>query len=187
MRKNILVTYRSVSGFTKAYADMIGQELACPVLPFQDMTKEQLAACDLLIYGGRVHAGTLDGLKQVKKCVSQNPHVQLIVFASGATPNSSEQQIAEMWKQNFSFDELKNIPHMYMQSGLRYDALPFFDKLMLKVLGAMLKKKKQKSTAQQQMETAIRTSFHTPYDISSKDYILPLLQVVQSYENKEDE
>ena len=98
-----------------------------------------------------------------------------LVFVTGATPNTEEQVIKDFWKQNLTDDELQKIPHFYMQSGLCYEKMSFADKLMMKGLRAMLKKKKDKSQEEQMMERMIAGS----YDISSEEYVRPLISYLK--------
>ncbi len=171
MQTNILVTYKSVTGFTAQYAGWIAQELDCTVMDLKDVSAKTMSAYDTIIFGGRFHAGFVDGLKKAKKLFDASTAAKLIVFATGATLQTAEDMIAETWKNNFTSDELRDIPHFYMQSGLRYETMPFGDRLMLKVFAAMLKRKQDKSEYEQAMEAALGRS----YDFSSKEYIKPLL------------
>ncbi len=61
-----------------------------------------------------------------------------------------------------------------MQSGLCYEKMPFGDKLMMKVFASMVKRKKEKS----EYETAMAQALGSSYDLSSKEYIKPLVSYV---------
>lgn len=176
MKKKNLVTYKSVTGFTKEYAEMIAQEVDCTLMDFKKVTAETMSNYDTVIFGGRMHAGVVDGLKSAKELYGKSKASQFIVYTTGATPNEAKEIIDEMWGNNFSPTELINIPHFYMQSGLRYEKMSFSDKLMMKVFYVIMKKKKDKTEDEKQMENAIANS----YDISSKVYIAPLIDALKS-------
>lgn len=174
MNKQILVTYKSVTGFTKQYAQWIAKELDCEVMDLKEVSAKTMSEYDTIIFGGRFHAGFVDGLKKAKELFEESNAHRLIVFATGATPNTAADMIEEAWKNNFTPDELERIPHFYMQSGLRYEKMPFGDKLMMKVFAAMVKRKKEKSEYEKAMEQALCSS----YDLSSREYIKPLVSYV---------
>ena len=66
MKQPILVTYRSVTGFTQQYAQWIAEALGGTCRPLADLSKDDMAAYGTVIFGGRFHAGSVDGLKQAK-------------------------------------------------------------------------------------------------------------------------
>lgn len=174
--RKIIVVYKSVTGFTKEYAEMIAHELDCAMMDLKSATAVKLSDYDTVIFGGRMHAGTVDGLKNAKKLFQQSRAVQFIVYATGAMPNSEAQDtINEMWSGNFTPDELNEIPHFYMQGGLRYEKMPFGDKILMKAFAAVMSRKKDKTEADRQFVNAISGS----YDISSKEYIKPLVAILK--------
>lgn len=170
----ILVVYRSVTGFTRQYAQWISDELGCDAVPLNEAKSRDMTPYETVIFGGRFHAGRVDGLKEAKDLFGG--HKRLIIFATGATPNSASEMIDEAWKNNFSPDELASIPHFYMQAGVKYEQMPLGDRLMMKVFASMVKRKKDKNEYEALMEKALKGSF----DISSKEYIKPLTSYVKS-------
>ena len=115
MNKQILVVYKSVTGFTKQYAEWIAEKLNCSAVELKNTT-----------------------------------------------------------------EEMDKVPHFYMQGGLRYENMPFGDKLMMKVFAAMVKRKKEKSEYEKEMLKALNTS----YDHTSKEYIEPLADFVLGEERR---
>ncbi len=180
MRNNAMILYKSKTGFTKRYAEMIAEELNCPTAEWRSATKKAISRYDTIIYGSRVHAGRFDGYSQAKKMFLRSGSKNFILFATGAMPNISEDIIREFWSQNLSAEDLKAFPHFYMQGGLCYEKMGIGDRMMMRAAAAMIKKKKDKTPQDREFEQAIATS----YDISSKEYIMPLkdcyLQLQQS-------
>lgn len=174
MNKQNLVIYKSVTGFTKQYAKWIAEELDCGVMDLKEVSAKAMSEYNTIVFGGRFHAGSVDGLKKAKELFRESTATKFVVFATGATPNTAAEMIEAAWKNNFASDELKRIPHFYMQSGLRYGKMPFGDKLMMKVFAAMVKRKKDKSD----YETAMAQALGNSYDLSSKEYIKPLISYV---------
>lgn len=175
MNKKVLVIYKSVTGFTKKYAEMIAQEIDCTLMDSKEVTAGTMSNFNTVIFGGRTHAGKIDGLERAKKLFLQSNASQFIIYATGATPNESKEVIDEMWNNNLSATELLEFPHFYMQSGLRYEKMPLIDKMMMKMFCTMMKKKKDKNEQEKQFEQLIMNS----YDISSKTYIMPLIYSIK--------
>lgn len=178
MNSKILVCYKSVTGFTKRYAEMIAAETDGTLMDFRDVTAETVSQYDLVVFGGRFHAGTVDGLKKVKGFIAKGNVKAFVVFATGAMPATAEDTIQQAWENNLSADELRQIPHFYMPGGLCYEKMPLSEKMMMKAFAAVmksrLKNKKDKTAEDMEIERGISAS----YDISSKEYIKPLVSLV---------
>ena len=127
-------------------------------MEYRKATAELMSEYDTVVFGSRAYAGRIDGYQKAKEMFQKSGAGQLVVFVTGATPNTEEQVIKDFWKQNLTDDELQKIPHFYMQSGLCYEKMSFADKLMMKGLRAMLKKKKDKSQEEQMMELLYSTT-----------------------------
>ena len=166
-----LVIYKSKTGFTKRYAEWIGEELSCEVVNINDLGKVSFKDVDLIIYGASIHAGKINGIKKIKK-LAEEKKCRLVVFATGASPAEMHDEIAKIWKGNDIDDKT---PHFYMQSGLRYEKMDLFGKLMIKLYAKMMKNKKDKTQSEADMTDAIQKS----YDISSREFIKPLVEHVR--------
>ncbi|MGM9975184.1 MAG: flavodoxin family protein [Clostridiaceae bacterium] len=172
----IIVIYRSKTGFTKTYADMIAEELKCKAIDINYLASTELKEYDTVIFGGRLSAGRIDGLIKAKE-LSKNSNVKnFIVFTTGATPNTVVDVIEKAWQTNLTVEELASIPHFYMQSGLCYEKMSGFDRLIMKIFAYIVSKKKVKDATEAGLEQAIQSS----HDISSKEYIVPLVEYVRS-------
>lgn len=175
MNKKIAVIYKSKTGFTKKYAEMIAEEIDYVLIDYKNVTVKTMSDFDIIVFGSRVHAGLIDGYKNIREMFLKSTAEKFVLFVTGATPNEAEDVIDEVWKNNLSPDELNNIPHFYMQSGLCYEKMGFFDKTMMKMMSAMLKNKKDKTSDEKDFEQAIANS----YDISSKKYVEPLIDCLR--------
>lgn len=179
MSSKTLVFYKSVTGFTKKYAEMIANEIDCTLMSFEDVTVETVSQYDVVVFGGRFHAGTVDGLKKAKEYVLKSKPKIFVVFATGGMPATAEETIQQSWRNNLSVDELREIPHFYMPGGMCYEKMPLSEKIMMKAFATImknkLKNKKDKTKEDMEFERVISTS----YDISSKEYILPLVSFLK--------
>lgn len=176
--EKIIVVYKSSTGFTKKYAEMIAEEINGTLAEFRTVTEDMLSEYDTIIFGSRAHAGRIDGYKQAKEMFRKASVRELVLFVTGATPNAAGDVVEEFWKNNLTEEEIKNIPHFYMQSGLCYEKMSLLDKWMMKGMVMMMKKKKDKNEYEKELERSIAGS----YDISSKEYIMPLVSFLKRKE-----
>ena len=167
MSKNIAVIYQSKYGATKRYAEWIAEDLNCEAVPYGT----KAADYDLIIFCSYVHAGFIHRLKIMKSSFSD----KLIVATTGATPAAAENVINKIWTENLTAEELKSIPHFYPQAGLNYEKMKFFDRTLMKLVAKMLDGKEGKD----EVETGAVQAMQSSHDISSREYITPLVEYVK--------
>lgn len=186
MENKILVCYKSVTGFTQRYAEMIADELACTLMNFKDVNAETVLHYDVVVFGGRFHAGTVDGLKKAKELISKSMVKTFVVFATGAMPKTATETIQQAWKNNFTDGELHKIPHFYLPGGLCYERMPLPEKIMMKAFAAVMKNKMRNKTDKTAEDEEFEQKISTSYDISSKEYIKPLVLFLKGENNAQD-
>jgi len=172
---SIAVVYRSKTGFTKRYAEWIGEELNCDIIDVKNATKETLSKYDTIIFGTGIYAEGMAGLEKFKRKMSKLNGKKFIVFATGAV-SADNKKIEEIINRNFTPDERKTIPFFFFQSGLNYEKMGFVSRLMMKMFSSMLDKKKDKTEEEQALADVIKKSF----DNSKKEYINQLVEYVKS-------
>lgn len=168
----ILVTYKSKTEFTKWYAEIIAKEAEAELLDFNDVTAAKMSEFDVVVYGGGLYAGMINGFKKAKEMFAKSSAKKLVVFATGATPGEVTEKVDEVWATNLTEEEKASIPHFYMQSGLCYEKMSFKDKTIMKLLANMLSKKQDKDSTEEGQEQAIKSS----YNISDEKYAKPLIE-----------
>ena len=109
------VVYTSETGFTEKYAKWISTQLQCDCFPASDISPENLRRYGLVVYGGWVLNGKIQGLRKALP-VFKGKHV--VVFGVGALP-STEKVTAHLAEQN----GLEDIPFFYYQGGVHFDDL----------------------------------------------------------------
>lgn len=166
-----LVAYKSKTEFTKWYAEIIAKEVGADLKEISEVTSAKMSEYDVIVYGGGLYAGHVNGFKKAKEMFNQSSAKQIVVFVTGATPNAETETVAGVWKTNLTEEERESIPHFYMQSGLCYEKMSFADKTIMKMLANMLSKKKDKTSSEEGQEQAIKNS----YNISDKKYAQPLI------------
>lgn len=167
-----LIIYKSKTGFTKWYAEFIAKEVDGNLVDFKEVTTEIISGYDVVVYGGGLYAGMINGYKKAKEMFEKSSANRFILFATGGTPNESTKEIDEIWKNNLSEEELESIPHFYMQGGICYERMSFLNRTIMKMMSRVLDKKKNKDSAEEGFAQAIKSS----YDIKAKEYAEPLIK-----------
>ncbi len=179
MDSNILICYKSVTGFTKRYAEMIAKEAGGTLMALEDVTPEALKPCDIVVFGGRFHAGAVDGLKRMKALLAKGRTQTFIVFATGAMPITAAETIRQAWEGNFTAQELRQIPHFYLPGGLRYEKMPLHERAMMRAFAAVMKGKINRKKEKTAQDEAFVQMIGTSYDLSAEQYIEPLVSCLK--------
>ena len=167
----ILVTYKSKTDFTKRYAEMIAQEVNADLADFKAVTVEKMSEYDVVVYGGGLYAGMINGYKKAKEEFSKSTAKKFVLFATGGTPNVDTAKIDEVWKMNLG-DEQQSIPHFYMQAGLCYEKMSFVSRMIMKMMSGILSKNQNTDAPAEEVANTLKNS----YDISSPEYVAPLIK-----------
>lgn len=169
---NALVIYKSKTGFTKWYAEFIAKEVNGNLMDFKEVTTEIMSGYDVVVYGGGLYAGMINGYKKAKEMFEKSSANRLILFATGGTPNEATKEIDEVWKNILSAEELQSIPHFYMQGGICYEKMSLSNRTIMKMMSKVLDKRKNKDSTEEGFAQAIKSS----YDIKAKKYAEPLIK-----------
>ena len=63
----MIIVYKSKTGFTKKYAELIAAETGAEVQSVEKTDMKSLTAHDVVVFGGRCCGGFVDGLDDLKK------------------------------------------------------------------------------------------------------------------------
>lgn len=176
MNNNILIAYKSATGFTREYAEAAAASLGCPCAELSGVSPRQVPAGGILVFGARLHAGKLDGLKRALSLYRSSQARRLVVFATGASPAGFEDVEREMWENNLGPELLGSVPHFYLPAGLRYESMGLGDRMMMRALQSFMRRKKDKTEYELQLQRMISAS----YDISSPEYLEPMLALLRA-------
>ena len=132
----IAVIYKSKYGFTKKYAELIAQKLDARLFQAAQIKPEQLADFDLIIYGGGLYAGSINGVSLVTK----NPCKSLIVFTVGLA-DPAETDFTEVIQRNFPQPLREKVKVFHLRGGVNRAELSLVHKGMLAVFTKALAKK----------------------------------------------
>ncbi len=172
---SIYIICNSKTGFTRRYADWIAEETGGTVLLYKELGNAAIGEDDPVIFGSRLHAGRIEYLDKIKPRFKN--HKNFVVFATGGAPGNAIEAIEKVWNTNFTNEELAAIPHFYMQGGINYEKMGLLDRTMMKAAAKMMSKQKGLSAEDAGFRDAIKGS----YDISSREYIKPLVEYIRKF------
>ncbi len=171
--KKTIVIYKTISGFTKKYAEMIGEELGAKVISLNKVNKEILADYEVIIYGGSLHAVGVVGFKTLKGMIKNMPDKKLVLFAVGASPQK-EGIIEEIKKHNCVDYQPNKV--FYLRGGFDFSKLNLVNKIVMFFFINLLKLKSKKSADAKGMIAA----YKNPVDFTSRENISDLVNYVKS-------
>lgn len=174
--KRILVGYRSVSGFTKIYAEWIAQALGADLCSSKRMNAKLLASYDIIIFGGSLHASGVSGLKRFSKHFENLAGKRIIVFCTGASPET--QALVEQIKKA-NLPAQSQIPLFYMRGGFDFSKLDLWNKILMTLFKWKLRMIREKSSDVKGMLAA----YEKPMDSVKKERIDDLVSYVRSKVN----
>lgn len=133
-----IVLYKSATGFTAKYAGWIAEELGCEARPYKGIKASELAGYDVVIYGGWIMAGMVNGYDKIRK-MNLN---KVIVFGVGMSVPSDE-VVAKMVEQN----RVPAEDFFYFEGGYRPEKVGCLKRMMMNMIKRSLEKKTDKTEA----------------------------------------
>lgn len=170
-----VVIYRSISGFTKKYAEWIAEELEADIFNRTEITGEKLSDYSTIIFGGSLHAVGVNGIKIIKKNLHRLSDKKIIIFAVGATPPTKE-ALDEIKNKNFTPEEQKKIQFYYLRGGFDYDKLDLKNKILMKLLQIRLTLKRNRTPDEKGMLAA----YSKPMDFTKKEKIKKIVDYARN-------
>lgn len=130
---------------------------------------------DIVIYGGSLYAGGINGVQFVTRNLDKLQGKKIVVFATGASP-VREEVIAEVKNKNFTLEQQKHIQFFYLRGGFDYSRLKPVDKVLMSLLKFNLKMKKESTTDEREMLAL----YDKPADFTKKENIKAIIAYVVS-------
>jgi menaquinone-dependent protoporphyrinogen IX oxidase len=170
-----VVVYKSISGFTKKYAEWIAEELEADIFKREGISVDKLLEYNTIIYGGSLHAVGITGINIIKKDPGKLKDKNIIVFVTGASP-FREELIDEIKQKNFKDEEKENIKLFYFRGGFDFNKLNFINKIIM----ILFKWKLQSSRNKTPDEKGMLAAYEKPVDFTKKENIKELIDYVNS-------
>jgi len=168
-----VVVYKSKYGKTKRYAEWIAEALNAPLFENGNITPLQLNNYDIVVYGGGLYGGEINGVKLVTK----NFCKLLVVFTVGlADPGNTD--FKPILENTFTGEQLSKTKVFHLRGGIDYSKLSLVHKGIMAVMKKMIEKK---PSAERDGDSAgILETYGKNIDFSDKETIKPLTEYVRT-------
>jgi flavodoxin len=170
-----LVIYKSLSGFTKKYAEWIAQELQADLYDVKDFDPAKLGDYDIIVFGGSLHAVGISGVGIIKNNLQQLSGKKVIVFGVGASP-PRENVLDEVKNKNFTVEQQQTIKFFYLRGGFDFEKLDLPNKFLMSLMKLKIQMKKNRSSD----EIGLLAAYSKPMDCTRKENIKPLVAYAQT-------
>lgn len=168
-----IVVYKSKTGYTKKYAEWIAEELNCGIK--ENASLEDIMDYDMIICGGGMYAGSLNGAKLITGNMSKLSGKKLVLFAVGANPGHAD-EIENFWSKLLKPEQKKVIAHFFLRGGFDFGKLGKGDKFLMSLLKKMLEKSKNLNDD----DKGLLAAYDVPVDFTDKANLKELLEYVNS-------
>jgi menaquinone-dependent protoporphyrinogen IX oxidase len=172
-----IVLYRSVSGFTKKYAQWIAEALRADLFDCREVKPTIFAAYDLVVFGGCLHAVGINGIEIIKRNLDALAGKRVIVFATGAS-EARDYIPAEVIAANFSERQRELLRFFYFRGGFDFNKLDLPNKVLMTLFKWKLSMKR--SAVRNPDEGFMLMAYEKPVDFTYKENIQPLIDYANS-------
>jgi len=170
-----LVMYRSVSGFTRKYAEWIAEALNADLADAGDVDPAILPGYDRIVFGGSLHEAGIRGVDVVLKNMPRLEGRRIAVFATGASPASATIS-REVEMKNFNDKQRARIRFFYLRGGFDFGKLDARNKILMTLLKWKIMMKKERTPDEKGMLAA----YSTPVDFTRKAYIGKIVEYMEA-------
>lgn len=171
-----VIIYRSKSGYTKRYMEMLSKSVEAKLVEQSQMGSIDISSFERIIYAGGVYAGKISGLKKFISKLNVEALNKLAIVAVGASP-TTEVTIEKLIKDNLISESIiKRGAFFYLQGGFDPDKLNFALRAMLgSVAKKLSKKQKEAPETLTQEDIDFLNFFQTTNDQTSEEQLAPLI------------
>jgi menaquinone-dependent protoporphyrinogen IX oxidase len=172
-----IVLYRSISGFTRKYAQWIAEDLGADLHDCRKVKLSALAGYDLVVFGGSLRAGGINGIDIIKRNFAALAGKRIIIFATGGS--SAREGIAEeILAANFSAEQGKQLRLFYFRGGFDIGKLGILDKVLMAQRKRKLLTKRREDLGPD--EKVFLAAYENPADGTEKESIRSLVDYARS-------
>jgi menaquinone-dependent protoporphyrinogen IX oxidase len=127
-----IVLYRSVSGFTEKYARWIAEDLKADLFNCRDVKPQMLSDYDVVIFGGSLHKGGINGIDIIKRNYEELKGKRIIIFVTGGS-RGGDGMVEKIERANFSADQRAYLRLFYFRGGFNIAKLGIVDKVQMMI------------------------------------------------------
>jgi menaquinone-dependent protoporphyrinogen IX oxidase len=175
----VLVVYKSISGFTARYANWIAEEFKTEAIPVDEFKARKISESTIVIYGGSLHAVGINGLKEFSGKIRKTPCKEIVLFAVGASPHKDGIE-EEIMKANAQPTLASAKKLFYLRGGFDYSKLDLGNKFLMTLLKIKMSRKKDADRTGD--ERGMLASYKKPLDATKKENLAAIIAYIKSIE-----
>lgn len=126
--KNLII-YKSKTGFTKEYAEMLERRITGEIVEISKLKSKDIVESDNIFYGGPLRNNVILGLDKFLKHHKQFQEKNVFIFGVGIEPSSDEKRSNVICANGL---DLYHVRLYLLQGGLDFSKLKFPMKQFLK-------------------------------------------------------
>jgi len=178
LMSKIAVTYKSEYGSTKKYAEWIAEELDGDLIENVKIRAEDLENYDIIVYGGGLYAGGINGISLINKEFDKLKDKSLIVFTVGLIKTNNTEIFKPIIEKNCSKEAIEKIKFFHFLGDLNYKKLKIMHKIMIAALKSVIFKKKKEELTEE--DRLFMETYGDDVVYTDKNSISPLIDYVNS-------
>lgn len=175
------VIYQSSYGSTKKYAQWIAEELDADLMEAGQVKPSMLCAYDVIIYGGGLYAGGVNGISLLTKHFDSIKEKSLYLFTVGAadvTDRKNTDHIRGGLSRVLTPEMQKAIQIFHLRGGMDCPNMRFIHRLMMWLMVKSLRKKPE--SALENSDREMIASYGHKVDFTDRSTIAPLIEAVRA-------
>lgn len=182
--KKVVTVYKSKYGSTKKYAEWISERLQCDLFEASKINKATLQKYDIIIFGGGLYAGGINGISIITKNDESLNNKKRIVFTVGLANPENKEQYLPILNKSFTLEMQKNIQFFHFRGGIDYRKLNLIHKSMMAMLKTTVARKSENELSDE--DKMLLETYGGTVDFTEKTAIAPLITYVNKLleENK---
>lgn len=145
-----IVTYGSVYGSSKAYAERLASDLNFEIVEYSKVLS--FDCYDWVVHFGGLYAGKVKGLKEVSKNIQGNNFVIATVGLGDPSIEKTISEVDKCIKNSISEDVLSRAKVFYLRGSMDFSKLNFTHKMMMNFMYAHLNKMNEEEKTQEVYE-----------------------------------
>lgn len=172
-----VVVYKSISGFTKKYAEWIADDLETECVDISDLRGRALPEDTVVVFGGSLHAIGINGYAKLRRYLAGRKIRELVVFAVGASPAKPGVE-EEIKRANFTTAGEKAIRLYYLRGGFDFYRLDPLNKVLMTLFRLKIKAKREEDRNPD--ERGMLASYDAPLDAAKRENIREIVEYARS-------
>lgn len=173
----IVVIYESKYGYTRRYAQWLGEALSCPIFERKAFRPRDLSRYETVIYGGGIYAGGISGIQFLRRNITLLSGKKVLLFTCGLADTDDPDNISNIRssvEKAFSGKIPAQIRLFHLRGGMDYSRLTFVHRSMMSMLRKMLLKKADSERSREDRQ--ILETYGQCLDFTDRESIRPLVE-----------